>query len=103
MDDSKTSRKQRVWTEFKNQEAYREGMGAVVGDQPVFDPRLFDDRSKDGKLKSSRRIKILFPKASSLSNTLSTPTTFPTLLSNGGAAKVSWIRSTCLHTQVSLL
>ncbi len=44
MDAGKDSRKQRVYQDFKNQEAFREGMQAVCGEQPVFDPRLFDDR-----------------------------------------------------------
>jgi hypothetical protein len=62
MEDSKSSRKQRVWMDFKNQEAYREGMRDVVGDQPVFDPRLFDERSKDGKFKKQSKNKNFIPK-----------------------------------------
>ena len=62
MDANKNSQKQRVWMDFKNQEAYREGMRDVVGDQPVFDPRLFDERSKDGKFKKQSKNKNFVPK-----------------------------------------
>jgi hypothetical protein len=50
MDAGKDSRKQRVYNDFKNQEAFLEGMHAVCGEQPVYDPRLFDERTKNGKL-----------------------------------------------------
>jgi hypothetical protein len=62
LDGSTDSRKQRVWHDFKNQEAYREGMQAVAGDQPVFDPRLFDDRAKDGKFRKQSKNKVFVPK-----------------------------------------
>ncbi len=43
MDASKESRKQRIYNDFKNQEAFLEGMHAVAGDQPVYNPRMFDE------------------------------------------------------------
>jgi hypothetical protein len=62
MDASKDSRKQRVYQDFKNQEAFREGMQAVCGEQHVFDPRLFDERDKDGKFKPQSKNKVFVPK-----------------------------------------
>ncbi len=64
MDTSKDSRKQRVYNDFKNQkeEAFREGMHAVCGEQPVFDPRLFGDRGKDGKFRPQSKNKVFVPK-----------------------------------------
>ncbi len=61
MDGSKDSRKQRVYNDFKNQEAFREGMQSVCGEEPVFNLRLFDDRGKDGKFKPQSKNKVFVP------------------------------------------
>jgi hypothetical protein len=37
-------------------------MQAVVGDPSVFDPRLFDDRDKDGKFRKQSKNKLFVPK-----------------------------------------
>ncbi len=62
MDAGKDCRKQRVYQDFKNQEAFREGMQAVCGEQPAFDPRLFDDRDKNDKFKPQSKNKVFVPK-----------------------------------------
>jgi hypothetical protein len=62
MDASKESRKQRIYNDFKNQEAFLEGMQAVAGDQPVYNPRMFDERTKNGKFKAQSKNKVFVPK-----------------------------------------
>jgi hypothetical protein len=65
LDRSKAGRKARIRNDFKNQQAYRENIQAVVGNQPVFDARIFDEREKDGKFKPQSKNKNLCRKTSS--------------------------------------
>ena len=51
MEKGKVARKERIWSDYKNQESFREGMQAVVGSEPVFDARNFQVRGADGQFK----------------------------------------------------
>jgi hypothetical protein len=62
MDKSKAACKERIWDDYRNQESFREGMQAVVGNQPVFDARTFPDRGKDGQFKPQSKNKKFVPK-----------------------------------------
>ena len=60
--DTPEALKERVGHDYKNQLSFIEGMRAVVGHDPDFNPRNVDKRGSDGKFKEHSSAKVPVPK-----------------------------------------
>jgi hypothetical protein len=60
--DTPEALKERVGHDYNNQLSFIEGMRAVVGHDPAFNPRFVDKRGKDGKFTEHSSAKVTVPK-----------------------------------------
>ncbi len=62
MSDTPEALKERVGHDYNNQLSFIEGMRAVCGHDPDFNPRFIDKRGKDGQFTSHSKNKVVVPK-----------------------------------------
>ena len=60
--DTPEALKERVGHDYNNQLSFIEGMRAVVGHDPDFNPRFVDKRGKDGKFTEHSKAKVTVPR-----------------------------------------